>query len=240
MNTLKALILAGVPEHLHAEALASLALAKERSLGLDWHKTKVRLFRAGKVADMLPWEAERVLDVRPDLADWDIEPMVNITCNGDHAPRVQTPDGYRPAPDRWLNPDPSSEEYREACADPISQRYFGGAHPRSHAARKMWYRRNGGAYLAWKRGIPIAEHTPPEHWQGSDGKTTVTVTRSGNVWIVASSTKLLGPLTITRRDGFEVDNVYWLEGVQSWYPIPGHDLRAPATWGWRLRWRKGG
>lgn len=240
MNTLKALILAGVPEYLHAEALASLALAKTRNRGLTLHKLKVRLFRAGKIADMLPWEAERLLDVRPDLADWDIEPMTNITCNGDHLPWVFTPDGRLPAPGRWLNPDPTSAEYQEAVSDPISQKYFSGAHPRSPEARKAWYRRNGGAYLAWKRGMPVPEHTPPERWQGGDGKTTVTVTRSGAAWVIASCTKLVGPLVLTRRDGFEIDNAYWRDGTQSWHPAEGHDLRACATWGFRIRWRKGG
>lgn len=64
------LTIAAVPVHLHAEALASLTLAKERSSGLFWHKLTVRLFKVGKIADLLPWEAERLLDARPDLADF--------------------------------------------------------------------------------------------------------------------------------------------------------------------------
>jgi len=159
MKPKDALSLVGVPADLHAQAIASLALAKERNRGLTWHKLKVRLFRAGKIAKLLKWGDERLLDVRPDLADWDIEPMTNITAHGDHGPWVFTQDGRLPAPGRWLNPDPASAEYQEAVNDPISQRYFGGAHPRSPEARKAWYRRNGGAYLAWRRGVPVADRS---------------------------------------------------------------------------------
>ena len=32
------------------------------------------------------------------------------------------------------------------------------------------------------------------------------------------------------RIGYEIDNVMRDDGTQLWFPIPGHDLRAPITW----------
>ena len=42
---------------------------------------------------------------------------------------------------------------------------------------------------------------------------------------------LLGPLKLKIDIGFEIDNI-WVESndEQSWYPIPGYDLRAPVVW----------
>ena len=48
------------------------------------------------------------LDVRPDLAEMAIEPMVNISCNGGNALWMDTPHGGRPVPGRWLNRDRKS------------------------------------------------------------------------------------------------------------------------------------
>ena len=80
MNLQKHLQAAGVPESLRAQAIACLREADKLSDGLTWAKWKVRLFKAGKIAKLLPWGAERLIDVRPDLADWDIAPAVNITA----------------------------------------------------------------------------------------------------------------------------------------------------------------
>ncbi len=67
MNYIKHLQAAGVPEHYHTAAIASLQGARGRAKGLVWAKWRVRLFKAGKIAKLLPWNAERLLDVRNDL-----------------------------------------------------------------------------------------------------------------------------------------------------------------------------
>ena len=63
MNLLKLLTTAGVPESLHAQAIACLREANKLSDGLAWAKWKVRLFKAGKIARLLPWSAERLIDL---------------------------------------------------------------------------------------------------------------------------------------------------------------------------------
>ena len=225
------LALAGVPEGLHAQVIDCMAEAKQRSAGLTWAKWRTRLFRAGKIAKAMPWEANRLIDVRPDWADSDIAPMLNITANGDNGPWRETPDGGRPNPDKWLNPDPASEEYQQA----VDACYWcKGAHPRSTKARKAWYRRNGGEYRAWRLGMPVGQDA--QHWNYVSDKLVVEVMRSGDAWIINARRKLLGKLWASYRIGFEVDNVYQrsiFDGVTivlAWYPIAGHELRAPVTW----------
>ena len=219
------LAIAGVPATLHEEALQALADARQRAQGLLWHKLKVRLLKADKIARAMLWEAERLIDVRPDWARWDVAPMRNITGHGDNVPWIETPQGGRPVVGAWLNPDPESDEYREA----VKANYWcRGEHPRSRKSRMAWYRRNGGEYEAWARGCAIDTAQPCQEWRGESGSLSVQVVRWGNAWIV-STTKRYGPLRITGRYGFECDNAL------GWFPLPGYDLRAPATWGWRLR-----
>lgn len=226
MDHRKHLRSAGVPTALHPEALASLRLARERAKGLTRAKWKVRLLKAGKIAKLLEWGDNRLCEKHPELAGWDIAPMRNITAHGDHVEWMETPDGGRPNPDCWLNPDPTSEEYRRAVALPRSQRYFGGHHPRSKAARKAWYRRNAGEYMAWERGAPIAEDAVMRVWRGPG----VRVCCADGAWIVVAERALFGPWKLRTRTGFEVDNVFSESlGARIWYPIPGHALRAPAT-----------
>ena len=55
MNLQKHLQAAGVPESLRAQAIACLREADKLSDGLTWAKWKVRLFKAGKIAKLLPW-----------------------------------------------------------------------------------------------------------------------------------------------------------------------------------------
>lgn len=212
---------AGVPARLLPEALESLETARARSSGLLLSKWKVRLFKAGKIARMIPWSAERLVDVRPDLADWDIAPAVNTTAHGDNAPWVMTPDGYRPAPGRWLNQDPASQEYRGAVA---ANYWCKGEHPRSEASRKAWYRRNAGEYRAWRLGCPV-DLDEVQTWSANG----VTVYRCGAAWEIVAQDKWLGFIPVRVRVGFEIDNLFQ-GGVQAWYPIAGHDLRAPVTW----------
>ena len=223
--------LAGVPEHLHQHADACLVEAEKRSRGLTWAKWKTRLFKAGKIASLMSWETNRLIEVKPEWASMDIAPMLNITANGDNGPWVETPEGGRPNPHKWLNTDPESEDYKEAVA---SCYWCPGSHPRSTKARKAWYRRNGGEYLAWELGMPVGESAT--HWGYVDDKMTVDVINSGAAWIVNAKRKVLGKLWISYRCGFEVDIVYQrsiFDGnsiVQAWFPVPGYELRAPVTW----------
>ena len=218
MNYAKLLTRAGVPAELHAEAIACLASAKKRAKGLDLAKWKVRLFKASKIARTLKWGDERLLDVAPDQADWDIAPMLNITAHGDNVP--WNPTTGRPEPGAWLNDDPSSQDYQTAVKDCY---WSHGNHPRSPKARKDWYRRNAGEYRAWRLGIPVnLVADQPLRWQ-ADG---VEVYRCGQAWLI-NAKRFLVPIHI----GYEIDNLWRAEDdVQLWYPIPGHDLRAPLTW----------
>ena len=222
------LTLAGVPDGLHAQVIDCMSEARKRSAGLTWAKWRTRLLKAGRIAKAMPWEANRLIDVRPDWADCDIAPMLNITGHGDNGDWVDTPDGGRPDPDRWLNQDPASEDYQEAVAKCY---WCPGHHPRSEKARRAWYRRNAGEYRAWRLGLPVDTTTKLAVWTGEQGNTTVTVCRSGGAWLIKSRRKVLGKLHIKTRVGFEVDNVF--SGVydpQMWYPLPGVELRAPVTW----------
>ena len=223
MKVAKYLNAAGVPEALHAQAIACLREADRLSDGLTWAKWKVRLFKAGKISKLIPWDAERLIAVRPDLKDWDIAPAINITAHGDNVPWVLTADGGRPVPNVWLNQDPESEEYKQAVA---SNYWCKGEHPRSEKSRKAWYHRNAGEYAAWERGVPVnvADWTKP--WVG-DG---VTVRRNGSAWQIVAKDKWLGFIPVKVRIGFEIDNVFTDKGEQAWYPLPGYDLRAPVTW----------
>ncbi|MCO5355050.1 hypothetical protein [Acidovorax kalamii] len=218
MNYIKHLRAAGVPDHYHPAAIAALEGARERAQGLTWAKWRVRLFKAGKIARLLPWGAERLVDVRPDLADWDIAPMVNITAHGDNVPWAETPEGGRPAPGQWLDP-----------ADPqaVAANYWlPGTHPRSTESRKAWYRRNAGEHRAWSLGVPVDLSTGVQVWRGNGS----TVYRCGDAWQVIAQDKFLF-IPVVVRVGYEISNL-WREsdGAQLWFPIPGADLRAPVTW----------
>lgn len=218
------LTIAGVDGSLHAEAIEFLGEAKRRASGLTWRKWWTRLFNAGEIADLLEWSDERLIDVDPSLRDWDIAPMINITAHGDNAPWA--PNG-RPVSGAWLNPDPESEEYKAAVA---SNYWCKGEHPRSHASRKAWYRRNAGEFRAWELGEPVDLDEGVLVWEGYRGKTEVMVMRCGSAWLIKSTRTLFGPLRIKSRMGFEIDNVVTQYGVQGWYPIAGYSLRAPVTW----------
>lgn len=232
MNVIKLLTIAGVPVTLHAQAVECIELADQRSRGLLWHKIKARFFRAGQIAKAMQWHHHRLIDARPEWADWDIAPMLNITGHGDNGPWVFPPGGDistgRPIQDYWLNPDPTSADYQEAVAKCY---WCPGQHPRSRKARKAWYRRNAGEYRAWRLGLPVDTTTKLAVWTGEQGSTTVTVCRSGGAWLIKSSRKVLGKLHLKTRVGFEVDNVFSGQyDPQMWYPLPGVELRAPVTW----------
>lgn len=218
MNLLKHLQAAGVPDHYHQTALEAMEGARERAQGLTWAKWRVRLFEAGKIARLLPWSAERLVDVRPDLADWDIAPMLNVTAHGDNVPWVETPEGGRPAPGQWLDP---------ADAQAVAANYWlPGAHPRSTESRKAWYRRNAGEYRAWRLGVPVDLSTGVQVWRGNGS----TVYRCGDAWQVIAQDKLLF-IPVVVRVGYEISNLWRKsDGAQLWFPIPGADLRAPITW----------
>lgn len=218
MNIEKYLNIAGVPKELHASAIESIESAQARAGGLTLAKWKVRLFKAGKIADMLEWEDERLRDKHPELADWDIAPMLNITAHGDNVP---WPNG-RPAPGAWLADTPEAVAANYWCK---------GVHPRSKRSRKAWYRRNAGEHKAWRLGAPVALEMEHGRWERTEGRTKVIVQRCGPAWIIRASWKLIGSININTRIGFEVDNVFDpVKRVQLWYPIEGCELRAPVTW----------
>jgi hypothetical protein len=226
MTLPETLSLAGVPEHLHAEALASIAQAEKAKRGLLLHKLKARWLHAGDIADALAWNDERLCIKHPDLCDWDIAPMVNVTAHGDNGPWEI--DGSRPKANYWLSQDVTSNEYQTAVA---SNYWCKGQHPRSKKSVKAWYRRNAGEYLAWRLGAAIDPAKGFEIWRGKDGKNSAVVWRCCGAWIVKSSTHLVGPLYLNSRKGYEVDNVFSGDySPQMWWPIEGYALRAPVTW----------
>ncbi|GAD20974.1 hypothetical protein [Acidovorax sp. MR-S7] len=229
MNIIKLLTIAGVPVTLHAQAIECIEEADDRSDGLLWAKLRTRTFRAGKIADALDWEHDRLIQARPDWADDDIAPMLNITANGDNGP-WEFPGGKvesgRPIGHFWTEPDDVQHCY-----------WAPGHHPRSHAARKAWYRRNGGEFRAWRLGMPIDPANMYQRWHGSEGRLSVTVYRSGDAWLLLTTRQILGKLHIKTRKGFEVDNVFSGPVTpQMWFPIPGYELRAPVTWSVLPQW----
>lgn len=46
---------------------------------------------------------------------------------------------------------------------------------------------------------------------------------------LAEADKWLGVIPVKVRIGYEIDNL-WNGTEQAWYPIAGHNLRAPLTW----------
>lgn len=218
MNYARLLTRAGVPAELHQAAIACLSSTKNRAKGLVWAKWKVRLFKADQIAKSLQWSDERLVDVTPGRGDWDIAPMLNITAHGDNVP--WNPTTNRPVAGAWLSDDQDSPEFQAAVKDCYWSK---GNHPRSRQARKAWYRRNAGEYRAWRLGAPVdLAAQQPQVWRG-DG---VTVYRCGDAWLINAKRFL-----VNIRIGYEIDNLWREDGnVQLWYPIPGHDLRAPLTW----------
>lgn len=259
MDIVAMLRLAGVPQELHSEAVASLKKAKAATRGKTVAKWKVRLFESKKIAKLLDWEDNRLCLKHPELAEKDVAPMKNIGCNGDHLPWEETPEGGRPNENAWLNKDPNSDEYKEAVSAPRSIKYFKGNHPRSQKARAMWYHRNAGEYAVWKVGCPINTALKFNQLVGKNDKCTVKVSWCGDAWIITSVRTLWNDVTVKvprnkmlarllfsepgervtifpgfglkSRQGFEVDNVFCGPGnSQAWYPIDGYELKAPASW----------
>lgn len=231
MNATAYLQAAGVPPTLWSEAQTSLDKARAATGGtlgaMTWRKHFVRLFRAGKIADLLAWEDERLIDKHPELADWDIAPVRNVTCNGDALPWDET----GPVKGAWLNKDPESVDYQLA----VQRNYWlPGTHPRSPEARKAWYRRNACEYVAWELGCPVG--TDVQEWTGNG----ITVLRSGDAWQIRGIVNWLGPIRLKVDIGYEVGNVFakvngkW---VQGWYPLPGYELRACVVWVRYPTWR---
>ena len=229
MNIDKLLTVAGLSDYDKLAATACLLEAKERTNGLLLHKLKARWLMAGKIADALPWKAERLCNEVPEWAEFDIEPMLNITAQGDNAPWRMTDQGGRPYEGHWLRLDPRSADSKNA----VDSCYWSkGNHPRSYEARKAWYRRNGGAYRAYQLGQKVdIKGDGVKTWKGSEGNLTVKVYQCGSAWQVNATRKVFGRLSVKTRIGYEITNV-WREsnGLQAWYPIPGYDLKAPVTW----------
>lgn len=222
MNYAKYLTAAGVEPALQPAAIKSLEQAKAASSGLTWSKWKTRLFKNKKIADLLSWEDERLCTKYPELQDWDIAPMYNITAHGDNVP--WDPKSQRPVPGVWMDKNPESEEYKFA----VSQNYWlPGTHPRSKESRAAWYRRNAGEFKAWRLGENIDLAHGVRVWR-SEG---FTVYSCGEAWQIIGKTKVLGFIPLNIRIGYEISNL-WIEGTnaQAWYPIENHPLKAPVTW----------
>lgn len=222
----KYLSIAGVPVEHWEEFYQCMDDADYSSDGLVLKKWKVRIFKASKIAKMLSWENNRLIEVAPDLEDWDIAPMKNITANGDH---VQW-DAVGPIEDSWLNPDPESDEYKEAVA---ANYWAKGTHPRSLKSRKAWYRRNAGEFLAYKLGEKIDLSSGVDYWKGSTKDVFVEVYHCNGVYQFILQKKFIGNFGLTYRFGYEIGNIWWIHGGpprQGWFPIDGYDLKAPVTW----------
>lgn len=220
MNIKDLLNKANVGVDIQPEALACLKQADKISDGLLWAKWKVRLFDAGKISKLLEWNDERLIDVMSEYSDWDICPMINITAHGDNVPWDAATG--RPVPGVWLNSDSESLEYQEAVK---SNYWCKGKHPRSKKSRKAWYRRNAGEYYAYRLGLPVSLNQGVRIWSANG----VTVLKCGDAWQVTAFKKLIGNFGLKIRIGYEIDNVF-KDGVQQWYPIKGHELKAPITW----------
>lgn len=224
----KLLDLAGLTEREQFEAICALHDAQKRTKGLFWHKLKTRYLMAERIAKAMRWDDERLIDAAPEWDDYDIAPMVNITGHGDNAPWSMTIQGGRPQSGQWLNSAPQSVEYMKAVA---SNYWLPGTHPRSTASRKAWYRRNAGEYRAWRLGVQIDLSHGVRVWHGRADGVDVTVYRCGKAWQLEAARKVLGRLHIKTRIGYEITNVVNVStGEQMWYPIQGHELRAPLTW----------
>jgi hypothetical protein len=222
------LSIAGVPSGQYSQANEVLEYANDQIQGLILAKWKVRIKKAKEISEILKWEDERLIDVRPDLFAWDIAPMINITAHGDNARWVSTPQGGRPAPGQWMNQDPSSEEYHMAIA---SNYWCEGEHPRSKQSRFAWYRRNAGEYMAYKHGLDIDLTNGVKVYRGSNEDQTVVVFNCGDVWQMNATKKVWGSFGIRTRIGFEINNVWNEEkNLQAWFPIKDHSLKAPVTW----------
>lgn len=226
MNIAALLTAAGVPTDLHLQAIQSIEVARGRSRGLLLPKFFVRWFRAREIARLMRWQDERLIDLHPELAEWDIAPALNITGHGDNIPWIETPEGGRPMMGAWLNQDPESEEYKGAVA---ANYWCPGEHPRSQKSRAAWYRRNACEYSAWELGAPVDPSVKVQEWSVPG----ITVLRCGTVWQIDALRKCIGPIKLLTHIGFEVGNVFGVVNgrrVQCWFPLPGFALRACVTW----------
>lgn len=223
MNYTKYLTAAGVPIELHQSAISCLEEANKKSSGLLSFKWRTRLFKNKKIAKLLSWENERLCTRYPELSDWDIAPMLNITAHGDNVPWANTPSGSRPVEGCWLDKNPKSQEYMIAVA---SNYWLPGTHPRSLESRAAWYRRNAGEFLAYRLGLPVTVSKDTVRIWTSD---TATVYECEGVWQLVAKDRLLGIIPIAIRIGYELSNL-WNGEEQAWYPIPGYELKAPLTW----------
>ena len=224
----------GAEEYDILSATASFKGAEGRMKGIIKNKFLGRYIHNKKIAKSLSWGDNR-LPEDSEYKQYDIEPMLNITANGDNSVWIETPQGGRPIEEVMLNPDPNSDDYKAAVA---SCYWCKGEHPRSEKARAAWYRRNAGAYLVYQRGEYIDPAQPVRKFIYENKKIKATFRNSGVVWQVEIEKKILGKIGIRTRVGYEIDNVIDSDGVQQWYPIPGYALRAPVTKSSLPFWRK--
>lgn len=161
MDIKKNLIAHGVPEHLHEEALANFALAKERTKPLTKYKLLAPLvmFWLLYLTKKVKWEDNKL----PEQY-WQYDN--NISMNGDGWGTLLK-DGT------CLNQvDKKIVEAGEGIAIPyFDERYTGdayyaeGHHPRSKRARYVWMGwRNRASAFAQEQGLPMRLDQPLRRW----------------------------------------------------------------------------
>ena len=225
---------AGAEEYDALSASGSFKRAEDAMKGILKIKFLGRWWYNKAIAKRLSWTDNRLAE-DDKYKKYDIEPMLNITANGDNSTWVETPAGGRPIEEVMLSQDKDSQEYKDAVKSCYWKK---GEHPRSEKARAAWYRRNAGAYTVYQRGEYIDPHQPVRKFIYEDKKVKATFRNSGVVWQVEIEKKLFWKLGIKTRLGYEIDNIINSDGVQQWYPIPGYALRAPVTKSILPYWRK--
>ena len=213
--------LSAVPSQLHGSAMACMEESKTRIKGTNLQKWKTRLFKAKAISKLLKWEDNRLVDVKPEWASHDIAPVPNVTANGDNAPWISATEAN---PNAYLNKDPLSDDYKEA----VARNYWcEGHHPRSERSRLAWYRRNGGEFLVWQKGRAVKPRTLGatfQQWTFKDKDFDIEIQEQEGVWQINAERRLIGPLWVSYRLGYELDNA----GL--WLPMEGYEFRATLVW----------
>ena len=224
MNISKMLSKLDAPAEVKEAAHVALSAAVDKSKGLTWHKWKLRLFKAKKLASKLSWESERLIDVDPNLLSSDIAPVINVTAYGDHVVWVE---GVGPVPGTWMNKDPNSEDYKSNLAASKEKGYKHDVHSRTKEWHTWWYRRNAGEGEAWIRGAAVGPMPQrPQVWKGEN----TLLLHSGDAWQLYHFKPWFGKWGLLTEIGHEISNVWNFKyDAQGHYPIPGYELRGPLS-----------
>lgn len=191
MNFQQYLDKAGVPEHLHAECLASMADATQRSKKLSRYKWLAPIVMAW-VVPRLKWQDEHL---PAKYARYDND----VSINGDPWP-------WKEVDGEWIRfaPIEDTPEAREKCY------WAKGSHPRSRWARYVWlgWRNKASAYAA-ELGVP-AENRISVFGDRDVSRALpgVAVYRMSTHWqiLVVEKVRFL-PFVIRKNYGFKINNV---------------------------------